>query len=402
MFTTLKKLILKHKIVSGIVALIVLLTIGFFFFDSGPERIFQNTVGPPPEDPEARKAWFSEKMVSMDMKTYILDEKLPSWKELDEINQSLSPKTKYPRYIKAVQTYGTTPNLVEVLYFADVLKDMGVNTQFVHANYWLKNGKFQLWYTSYDSPKELNQDGAKRALVHNILLAKQQGLAVILFPDYFQLEDGGMAKHNISDDLESRLETIALELAPIAEKYHVEYLVPSNQIEMIFESNGYSVEEAQRRTNAFYASVVPKIRKIYSGKIMYKMGGFGRWGNYEGISLKGADIFGFTACLNRNRDDLDRVVFEIKEASAMANKLSQQYGVPWFNAEFVISSDEVSGGSQVAQILPIEEYYEEGLAAFNQHGKSAVGFTVHSLLTTGKVYDTPAMPLIKEFFASKP
>jgi len=400
MFAALKNLILKHKIVSAIVVIAVLLVLAFFL-DSGPDRFFQDVVGPPPENPEARKQWFSENIISMDKKFYILNEQLPSWKELDEMNRSLTVKRKYPRFIKATQTYGTLPNLVEVLYFGDVLKDLGVNTQFVHANYWFKSGDFKLWYSGYDSPKELNQDGAKRALVHNILLAKQQGLTVILFPDYFQLEDGGMTKLNISDDLEGRLETIALELAPIAEKYHVEYLVPSNQIEMIFESNGYSVEKAQQRTNAFYASVVPKIRKIYSGKIMYKMGGFGRWSNYEGISLKGADIFGFTACLNRNRDDIDRVVFDIKESAAQANKLSQQYGVPWFNAEFVISSDEIPGGGQVTQAPSIEEYYKAGLEAFKTYAKSAVGFTIHSLLTTGKVYDTPALPLIKEFFTSR-
>ena len=385
------------------IAIPVLVLLAFaFFFDSGSSRFFQGAIGPPPDTPEARKQWFSENLKSMDKKFYILDEQLPSWKELDKMNQSLSIKKNYPKFIKATQTYGTTPNLVEVLYFSDVLKDLGVNTQFVHANYWFKDGDFELWYINYDKPRDLNQDEAKRALVHNILLAKQQGLAVILFPDYFQLEDGGMTKLNISDDLESRLETIALDLAQIAEKYHVEYLVPSNQIEMIFESNGYPIKEAQQRTNAFYASVVPKIRQVYSGKVMYKMGGFNRWSNYDGISLEGADIFGFTGCYNRNRDDIDRIVFDIKEAAAQANKLSQKYDVPWFHAEFVASGDEIGGDKRVTPVLPIEDYYEAGLAAFDEYAYSAgaMGFTVHSLLTTGKVYDTPAMQLIKEFFAS--
>ncbi len=200
-----KRLILQlvrkkvFSIIIGLVTLAILAMVAFYFF--GPELggFFGFSVGPPPQDPEARKAWFSENLKPMGKTVIVLDEKLPSWKELDEMNQSLSVKKNYPQFIKAVQTYGTTTNLVEILYFGDVLKDMGVNTQFVHANHWFKSGKFELWYFDYSKPKDLNQDGSRRALVHNILLAKQQGLAVILFPDYFQLEDGGMTKLGISD-----------------------------------------------------------------------------------------------------------------------------------------------------------------------------------------------------------
>lgn len=357
----------------------------------------------PPQDPKARQAWLSEKIDNEKHEEFVsIDYQVPSWEELDKINESLVIKRTYPRYIKAVQTYGTLPNLVEVLYFGDVLEGLGVNTQFVHANYWFKDGELKFWYLGYDKPGDLSQDESKRALVHNILLAKQQGLAVILFPDYFQLEDGGMSEFNISSDLEGRLEKIALELAQIAEDYNVEYLVPSNQIEMILKTNNYGVEEAQQRTNAFYASIVPQIRKIYTGKIMYKMGGFNDWDNYDGISLAGADIFGFTGCYNRNRDSVDFITSDIKEFTTKANELSQKYGVPWFNAEFVVSDEQWTDTSrQVAQKSPIEDYYKAGLAAFDQYGANASGFTIHSLLGSGKVYGTPAMPLITNFFATK-
>jgi len=382
-----------------VVVLVVLVLVDWF---SDKSEFTSSFFEKPPQDSEARKAWLSENIDNMGKKFTAIDEELPSWKELDAMNQSLSGERKYPEYIKALQTYGTLPNLVEVLYFGDVLEDLGVNTQFVHANHWFKKGDFELWYLAYDRPKDLSQDKSKRALVYNILAAKQQGLAVILFPDYVQLEDGGMTELNISDDLESRLETITLDLAEIAEKYNVEYLVPSNQIEMIFDTNGYSVAEAQERTNAFYASIVPKIKQIYSGKIMYKMGGFSRWSNYDGISLSGADIFGFTGCYNRNRDEVDFMVSDIRTAAAQANKLSQKYGIPWINAEFLISDDEITTGSRrIEQASPIQDYYEVGLNAFKTYGKNAVGFTIHSLLGSGKVYDTEAMPLIKEFFATR-
>lgn len=402
------KFLQKKKIVLlGVIVVIILVVIfvGDFIFGGKGDGLF-GEYQKAPSDPVQRIAWLSENIDNMDHEKFIsLDYKVPSWKELDKINKSLPSKRNYPNYIKAVQTYGTLPNLVEVLYFGDVLKDLGVNTQFIHANYWYRNGKFKLWYLGYKIPKDLSQDESKRALVHNILLAKQQGLAVILFPDYFQLEDGGMEKLGISDDLEEHLERIVLDLAEIAEEYNIEYLVPVNQIEMILDSNGYSVEEAQQRTNAYYASVVPKIRKVYSGKILYKMGGFGRWNRYEEISLEGADLFGFTGCYNTNRDDPDFMVSDIKESSVMASKLSKKYGIPWINAEFVVSSDDIyvdpKYNNKKDIDYPIESYYKAGLNAFNTYAQNASGFTVHSLLGSGKVYDTPAFPLIKTFFAGK-
>ena len=380
---------------------VVVLVVGaFFIFDEVDERsLFYKT---PPKDPEEIVQWLSENVDNNDHDVFIkLDYKVPSWEELDRINESLPSKHNYPGYIKAVQTYGTLPNLIEVLYFGDVLKDLGVNTQFIHANYRFKEDGFKFWYLGYDRPKDLSQDESKRALVHNILLAKQQGLAVILFPDYVQLEDGGMSELGISSDLEDRLETIALELAQIAEKYNVEYLVPSNQIEMILSSNGYSVSETHSRTNAYYARVVPKIREIYSGKVFYKMGGFNRWENYDGISLEGADLFGFTSC--HTTPELEFIDWDMQALAQQANKLSEKYGVPWINAEFVISNaaDQMNMFGEVRTDYPIEVNYKAGLDAFEKYGENAVGFTVHSLLGAGKVYDTKAFPLIKEFFSSK-
>jgi hypothetical protein len=135
------------------------------------------------------------------------------------------------------------------------------------------------------------------------------------------------------------------------------------------------------------------------------MGGFGNWSNYDGISLQGADIFGFTGCYNRRGNDIDFVTLDIEMAAAQANKFSKKYGIPWINAEFVISDEESPRYSgQLSEVPPIEDYYEAGLAAFDQYAypAGAKGFTVHSLLMSGQVFDTPAMPLIKDFFTSKP
>jgi hypothetical protein len=397
-----------QKGIAHIGLIIVILLVGivavFFFLDSGSgPKIFTKGrhVGPPPEDSEARKAWISENVDNNDHETFVsLDYEVPSWKELDKVNATLS--RNYPRYIKAVQTYGTLPNLVEVLYFGDTLQDLGVNTQFIHANYWLRGKDLKLWYLGYDEPKDMDQDEAKRALVHNILLSKQQGLSVILFPDYVQFEDGGMRKMGISpQELSDYIEAVALELAPLAEKYNADYFAPVNQVEAIMDSNDYPPEETREVMNALYAKIVPQVRKLYSGKIMYKLGGFSKWSNYEGVSLAGADIFGVTTC--SRAPSPERVAQDVQESSAQAKKMSQEFGIPWIGAEFFISNerDQMTTFGEVRESYPIEELYKVGLAQFNEHGTTASGFTVHSLLGGGKIYDTEAYPLVKDFFASK-
>ena len=390
----------KKKIFLILGIIIILALLSDFFFRSPKGGNFGPHVGPPPKDPEARLEWLSENVDNNDHGTFVtLDYKVPSWKQLDKMNQSLT--RNYPDYIKASQTYGTLPNLIESLYFGDVLKDLGVNTQFIHANYRLTGNDLELWYLSYDRPHDMNQDESKRALVHNILLAKKQGLSVILFPDYVQFEDGGMKEHNITpEELSNYLEAVTLELAPLAEKYHVDYFVPVNQIETLMDSNDYPVAETQQITNAFYTKVVPQVRDIYTGKILYKMGGFSRWSNFDGISLEGADLFGFTTCSRSPTPEF--VTREVKASSTQAEKMSKQYGIPWIGAEFVINnaSDQMLMYDEVKTDYPIKDNYQAGLDAFSKYGPSASGFTVHSLLGAGKIYDTPAFDLVKDFFAS--
>ena len=73
--------------------------------------------------------------------------------------------------------------------------------------------------------------------------------------------------------------------------------------------------------------------------------------------------------------------------------------------QFVISDDQhFQGQALTGQPASIENYYQAGLSAFNRYAipAGAQGFTVHSLLSSGQVYNTPAFDLIKNFFASKP
>jgi hypothetical protein len=391
----------KKKFILTLVVVVALLLLGEFVF-GGPGGPFEK----PPTDSVERKAWLSQKIKSQSKDVVNLDHKTPSWKELNETAASLPQENTYPKFIKALQTYGTEANIAEVLYFGDEIKDLGVNTHFIHFPYHMSGGKLKHFFVKTSGPFPASMDEAKRITVDTILMAKSLGLSVIFFPDYHDLEDGGMEKFNISaDELEDMLEKVTLELAPLAEEYNVDYFVPVNQIEAILSSNNYSKEKTVKRTNAFYARIIPKLKELYTGKIMYKMGGIGGWSPYEDISLEGADLFGFTGCYNKNNHDLDFVTADIKEASGIAGKLSRKYNIPWINAEFVVTDQQsYNNFGENTKDYSLAEYYQAGFKAFNRYAvnQGATGFTVHSFLMDGKIYDTPAFPIIKTFFASKP
>lgn len=122
------------------------------------------------------------------------------------------------------------------------------------------------------------------------------------------------------------------------------------------------------------------------------------------ISLEGADIFGFTGCYNKNNHDLNFITRDVKEASAVAGKISRKFNIPWINAEFVVTDQQsYNNTGQNTTDYTLAEYYQTGFTAFNRYAypQGAKGFTVHSFLMDGKVYDTPAFPVIKAFFSSK-
>jgi len=332
-----------------------------------------------------------------------VDYKEPSWSDLEKLKKEISLQRKYPRFMKTVMEMGANANTVNMLYFSDELKDLGVNTYVILPHYSFqyskKKGELALFYSDFDSPGLLNEDEAKRALIHTILMAKQQGLSVILMPDYPDLEAGGMGKMKNPEGFENVLETIALSLAEIAEEYGVEYLVPANAIEMLLYDNDYPLDEVYGRTNEYNANIVPKIRQIYSGKIMYKMGGLGNWERYKNISLEGADLFGFTGCY---ANESWFIANDIKGMAQTADWLSNKYNVPWMNIEFFVRNekDQLRDFGEIKVSVPIEEAYQAGIESFKANAQNAVGFTITSWLGVGKVRGTEAVPLLKEFFAT--
>lgn len=390
-----KKFPKKYLLIpAGVVAVLL---IGSFIFGGPPGA------EKPPADPEARKEWVAEKIIDSlyNHQTINLNYKVPSQKELDRLKTQVSLKRVYPPFMNAVMEYGTDVYTANLLYFGDELQELGLNTIVLLPGYHVKNGQLQFFYSNTSgSPMLLSASEAKRAIAHSIIMAKQLGFTVILIPDYPDLEQGGFSQLKNPDQFEAELERVILELAEIAEEYGVEYLAPSNAMEMLMVENNYQRDEIYRRTNAYNARVTPKLRKIYSGKIFYKMGGLGDWPSYKNISLEGADLFGFTGCYYH---EPWFIADDIKQAAQVADAMSARDGVPWMNIEFFVRNeqDQLRDLGEIKVTTPIEEAYQVGLASFKENAGNAVGFTITSYLGAGKIRGTKAQPLVKEFFTSK-
>ena len=396
----------KTKIGLSILVALIIIVGGMYVLDElffRPNSFIQNMTEKPPEDPALRKDWVAEKVLTSiyDHDNFNMGYKIPSQRELNKLKKQISLERVYPKFMNSIMEYGTDTYTANLLYFEDELKDLGINTFVVLPLYHVENGRLEFFFPNPSGgPMLLSDDKAKRSIAHSILMAKQQGYTVILMPDYPDFENGGFADLTNPDDFEAEIERITLELAPIAEEYGAEYLAASNAIEMLMVGNGYELDEVYDRTNAYNKSIVPKIKELYSGKIMYKMGGIGNWQSYKNISVKGADLFGFTGCFESG---INLIKSDIRQAAQVADIMSKRDGVPWMNIEFFVRTekDHLRDFGKLKEVLPMKEAYDVGLAAFKTYSSKAIGFTITGWLGAGKIRGTEAVPLVKEFFESK-
>lgn len=379
----------KIFITLGIVLALALVTVGMVFFyftevktKTAPEGLsasqYRDWVAK-----EVYKSIYTHDMVDIGYK-------LPSHKKLSELKAQTDLTRNYPKKVNAIFEIGA--NQETLVHLSGELKDLGVNTYFVHSELVLKNGKIKLFDPLF-FPQ--TQDKAERSLKHRFLLAKQKGLAVGFIPDYFNFFHFGKEKYQI-DKLEPQYIDIALKWARIAEEYGVEYFVPINEYEKLLESNGYDLDFVYKRTNAFYKKLMPQLRKIYSGKIIIKTGYLGDWKNHANLDLSSGDYFGVGTFYALSKENIRR---DVKDMVKEIDKVSQKQGVPWLVTEYLVATAEdikrdfPQGGVQ----LDMKDAYEAGLNELRK-AKRLAGFTFTGYIGTGKIRGTGAVLLLKNFY----
>ena len=389
----------KILVVVGVVILIIAIGIPVFVSTNILPSIKRETSGNFPKTLAERKDYVdknSEPWIQGEGMKYLGFE-APTNDDLQNLKKGTDLTRHYPASIKAIFDAGAISNTVDLLYYADELADLGVNTYWVIGEYRMKNYKAYQFSPSFSHlgfPLLLSDKDANKVIAWRILLAKKLGFATIVIPDYPSLFNVGRQNFDLTK-VEPELRRVALELAKIAEDNGAEYFAPVNEYNHLLISNGYIIDEVVANENRFYGDLLPRIRKIYNGKIVIKNGAVNDWNNFKKESMKGADLFGVGNAFSgsRTRENMSPKV-------AAANFVSARDGIPWFESEFVVYRpiDQEHWMGYVESTVPMENTYREGLDIFEKEAKGAIGFTFMSWTGVGRIRGTPAAVVMKDFF----
>lgn len=211
-----------------------------------------------------------------------------------------SYKRSYPKVIKGNWEPGAFRQIIYSSAETKGLKDMGVNMMSITASY------------------EIQKDGSisvigEQQVPVDIAKAKDSGFAVLLStenPPDQNVTYGSDKEENLKIFL-SGAEEAAIKFAKIAEKYKVEYFAPQNELndnfdweyfpERLMGNEGASARA--RETTNLYKRLLPKLRKVFKGKLVAKTGT-----PNPGIRVDGYDYVAIT--LDRFEDDINKLMSE--------------------------------------------------------------------------------------------
>jgi len=317
---------------------------------------------------------------------------------------------QHPEVIKAVLDPGTRDLTILLTDEVDNIQALGANTVYVYVDYSYQDGQFL--YTQLGGA-ETDQAGIEQEHIQNIQLAKQQGFAV-----HLTLAFGGGQNTSFGVPLEKLLADIGaadLKWAAIGEQYQVETYAPSSEIDFqIFReyygadwNNRADFAKAVQISNEYHDDVLPKVREVFSGKVIYQAG---LWSSESGS--KGYDIFGIGVnSVGREVSNFRELVVEI---FGFAQINAKRQGGDWMVTELWIPVYErspsgpgrgpalkTSSGVLYPEIqddlyrIVFEEYQK-----ITGQKPVGLGFTAYLGSTSG-VKNTPAEAVIADFFNSQ-
>ncbi len=337
-------------------------------YDNGPQRIFALAFA---DEPGAES------------------EPLAAIQALVTIN---NPPVTYSRNYPAVIKGNWEPSTNEMTKIlnseVEELKELGVNTVSIVLEYNLnKDGSYYL-------------EDSEEFYISQLKKAKKAGFAVLVSPNFVGASGHNYAEEGINIDLDRHLknsEEVALKWAKIAEEYQAEYFAPQNEFNGPIRGNfaEKGAEEA-RITSEWHKEMLPKLKEVFTGKLMAKLDE-----PREGIDVSGYDYVGQTIShgngnLKNVRNHLIteyKVLKEIGEKSNAKWLVSEAwfpYGGPWYAAtenEDGVSLDELQ-----------DDYYKMSLEEYQKAGGKDYIF-IAWLMPGMEIKDRPAETVIREYFA---
>src|SRR3989338_3537102 len=215
------------------------------------------------------------------------------------------------------------------------VKALGINTIYVYVDYSYEDGNFTLTpmgRTKISEEKYINQ----------IIEIKKKGFAVHVATAF-----GGGRNLRFNVPLAQFLEDAKqadLKWAAYAEKYKAESYSPSSEIDwQIFREyygadwqNDTAHDEAAAISNRYHDDILPEIRSVFKGKIIYQAG---LWN--PNLGSPGYDLFG--TGVNSVGSETEDFSERVKEIFRYAEANAKRQGSGWMVTELWIPVKENTG-----------------------------------------------------------
>lgn len=234
---------------------------------------------------------------------------------------SSQPKRIYPEFIKC--SWVPAPQVTEVAEKLDQLKELGFNTICIMPP-----------LLAINPDKEVMQR-FNSSLVTTLPKIKKGGFAIfIALDDTPEGLEAARKQRLTSEQLSTYFEKEALEWAIIAEQNQVEYFSPANELQSrlkilktAYTSEAEAIQQAVDETNTWHQNMLPKLRKVFHGKLVAKFGDY-----TPGLKADGYDLFGYTIGYGYS-SDLDTFRQKVKETYNSSINSSKQEGNNWLVSE---------------------------------------------------------------------
>jgi len=236
--------------------------------------------------------------------------------------------------------------------------------------------------------------------IKELLAAKNAGMSISLVSSWWTPEGDPQFK-NIKEVKEflNEYADILVEEAKFAEDYDVEYFELYEPDHLVWHQP-FSVDEdtVAEIVNEFKENVVPRIRRVYKGKIEYQIGNAGEW-NFTKLNVSGLDYFGV---LIGGMCDFDMFKQKVDEIFSKAEQLSDFSDVPWVISELWINKFYNEEGTFCNLTGKRSKYYEyvfeKARASKNLKGIMIDTWNVDEPNFETSIKNTNSEQIIKNFF----
>jgi len=312
-----------------------------------------------------------------------------------------------PTVIKAVLDHGGENLEALATTEKTAIQALGANTIYVYLEYEYVDGTFAL-AAPFRGRSATTAEEQYRELIKKI---KEAGFAV-----HLAIAFGGGQNKPFAVPIEQLLndaEAADIKWASIAEELKVESYAPSSEIDYQIFREYYGQDwtdqakhdEAAQKSNEYHDRVLPKLRQVFKGKLIFQAGLYS-----QKLCSKGYDIFG--TGLNSVSREVSNFAELATQVFGYAENNAQCSGSEWMLTEFWVPYLENDGtpdggaamktpnGVNYAEIQ--DGLYQIGTDAYlNWSGElKPVGFGFTSWQqATARVKDTAAAEVIRSFFA---